>query len=121
MKRNILQLFIALLLGICLTGCSDFLEEYSQNKVYVKTAEDLNELLVGNGYMITYRTSLGPTYGMSLMTNTVSAPYFPMIHVMDDDSEEDMLLKESGGPSFTATDASTMNLLGNNTVRSLLV
>ena len=112
MKRNILHLIIALHLGICLTGCRDFLEEYSQNKVYVKTAEDLNELLVGNGYMITYRTSSGPTYGMSLMTNTVSAPYFPMIHVMDDDSEEDMLLKESGGPSFTATDASTMNLLG---------
>ncbi len=112
MKVNILHSIVALYLGLSLTGCSDFLEEYSQNKIYAKTAEDLNELLVGNCYMTTYRTTPTPTSSMSLITNSVSAPYFPMIHVMDDDSEEDMLLKESGGPTFTASDYSAMNFLG---------
>lgn len=34
-----------------LTGCGDFLEEYSQDKDYVSTWNDLNELLIGDCYM----------------------------------------------------------------------
>ena len=32
-------------------SCSDFLEEYSQDLTYARTAADLDEILVGEGYM----------------------------------------------------------------------
>ena len=35
---------------LALTGCSGFLEEYSQDKAYVKGWEDLDELMLGNAY-----------------------------------------------------------------------
>ena len=34
-----------------LTGCSDFLEEDSKENTYATSCSDLNELLVGSGYM----------------------------------------------------------------------
>lgn len=34
-----------------LTSCGDFLKEYSQDEDYVRTWTDLNELLIGDGYM----------------------------------------------------------------------
>lgn len=33
------------------TSCSDFLEEYSQDKAQVETWEDLDELLLGDGHL----------------------------------------------------------------------
>lgn len=38
-------------LAITATSCSDFLEEYSQDKYYVSSWKDLNELLLGDCYM----------------------------------------------------------------------
>lgn len=35
---------------ICLTSCGDFLDEYSQDLVVVKTVEDLDEVLLGDVY-----------------------------------------------------------------------
>ena len=32
-------------------SCSDFLEEYSQSSYYAESWEDLDELLVGSGYV----------------------------------------------------------------------
>ena len=32
-------------------GCSDFLEEYSRDQVYASSSKDLDEALIGNGYM----------------------------------------------------------------------
>lgn len=95
---------ILFILCFGLVACDDFLQEYSQNKVYAKSAEDLLELLVGEGYMQTYRYSNTP-YNFSMQN-----PYFPMLHVMDDDVEEDIAL--NGNFNFTATDASAINLLG---------
>ena len=40
-----------------LFGCSGFLEEYSQDKAYIRSYEDLDELLLGNAYFVRYRTS----------------------------------------------------------------
>lgn len=42
-------IFFAMALGLC--SCSGFLDEYSQNNTYVETVEDLDDLLVGEGYI----------------------------------------------------------------------
>ena len=39
-----------------LFGCSGFLEEYSQDKAYIRSYEDLDELLLGNAYFVRYQT-----------------------------------------------------------------
>ena len=60
---------IALLLVI--SSCGEFLEEESQNLSYVHTTQDLDELLIGNGY---------------LQKNTTGDPYrFVWLDMMDDD------------------------------------
>ena len=33
------------------SSCGDFLEEYSQNSTYVESVDDLDELLLGGGYL----------------------------------------------------------------------
>ena len=82
MKRYII-LVCMFLLGI-FSGCDDFLEEHSQDNAYATTCKDLNELLVGNGYM---------THGVFGRTKTTlnvdkkTSPYFPWLLVMDDDVE----------------------------------
>ena len=45
MKRLYILIYL-----FALFGCSDFLEEYSQDKAYVQNYEDLDELLLGNAY-----------------------------------------------------------------------
>ena len=84
MKKKIwLCSFVALFLG--LSSCGDFLEEYSQNQVYVTSAEDLNELLVGECFMQwSYLYSVSTQKTMS----SVSSYNYPWLHVMDDDVEE---------------------------------
>ena len=60
-----------------LASCS-FLEEYSQDTVYVRGYQDLEELLVGEGYMSAYAAnSLAYQWG-----------YYPYIHYMQDETEE---------------------------------
>ena len=81
MKKKIwLYSFVALFLG--LASCNDFLEEYSQNQVYVTSVEDLNELLVGECFM-----SWQNVYSASHNSSPEGQNY-PWLHVMDDDSEE---------------------------------
>jgi hypothetical protein len=65
--KKILHLIAALVL--C-ASCGDFLEEYPNDQSYVLNTEDLNELLVGDGYM--------PA------TTGIDINYW--IHVMDDDA-----------------------------------
>ena len=43
-----------LIICCALCGCSDFLKEYSQDKAYVQSYEDLDEILLGNGYFSRY-------------------------------------------------------------------
>ena len=47
MKKILLIIMGCTLLG----ACGDFLEEYSQELVYARSCEDLDEILIGNGYM----------------------------------------------------------------------
>ena len=44
------RLYTIFLLLFALTGCSGFLEEYSQDQAYVEGYDDLDELLLGNAY-----------------------------------------------------------------------
>jgi hypothetical protein len=47
-KRNIFIFCILLLVGA--SSCKKFLSSYSQNKSFVESADDLDEILVGEGY-----------------------------------------------------------------------
>lgn len=68
MMKKIIAYTLALLFG--LSSCGDFLEESSQNLSYVNSLQDLDELLIGNGY---YQYTSGSNY------------YFFWLEVMDDD------------------------------------
>ena len=43
--------FIYTIIVVLFSGCSDFLEDYSQDLVIPKTVSDLNEVILGNGYL----------------------------------------------------------------------
>lgn len=64
-----MRIYIISLVGLFLTSCSNFLKEYSQDRAYVRSYQDLDELLVGETYMKT-------------------EPYFPYLHLMADDARE---------------------------------
>lgn len=51
MKMNFKQYIIAATAVLTMSSCGDFLEEYSQDHDYVRTWNDLNELLIGDCYM----------------------------------------------------------------------
>lgn len=57
---------------LALSACSDFLTENSQNQAYIESYTDLDELLLGAGYMDFYDTD----------------GYYPYIHVMGDEAKE---------------------------------
>ena len=78
MKKNILSIALACL--IC-CSCGDFLEEYSQDLVYANSCEDLNEILIGDGYMKRGADQEAFYYD-------ATGQYYPHLHVMDDDAEE---------------------------------
>lgn len=75
--------FILLLLAT--TSCSDFLSEYSQDESYVRSYVDLDELLLGDGYMtISQPSHIAYTYGET-------PKYFPYIHMMADELQENIV------------------------------
>ena len=51
MKVSIKHYILALSAVVTLSNCGNFLEEYSQDHDYVRTWNDLNELLIGDCYM----------------------------------------------------------------------
>lgn len=51
MKINIKHYILAISAALTLSSCGDFLEEYSQDHDYVRSWNDLNELLIGDCYM----------------------------------------------------------------------
>jgi len=99
------NIIVAALVAIGLSSCGSFLEEYSQNLTYAKTAQDLNELLIGNGYMENSSTSGG--YFAPLSMGGYGEPNFPWIHVMDDDSEEFV----AGTTSYNSSWSTPVNVL----------
>lgn len=80
MKRYIILILIFFWV---LPGCDDFLEEDSKENQYARTCSDLNELLVGNGYM---QHKVVETMGRFDVTAKDNV-YFPFLNIMDDDAE----------------------------------
>lgn len=74
MKIKYLNILICFL-GI---GCSDFLEERSQDQNYIRSANDLEELLLGEGYM--------KVYGSDVLD--FQSSYYPWLHFMSDETQE---------------------------------
>ncbi|MBO9635678.1 MAG: RagB/SusD family nutrient uptake outer membrane protein [Chitinophagaceae bacterium] len=89
MNHSIKYSTMKLLAGICLAGglllsasCKKFLSTYSQNKTFAKTANDLEELLIGQGY---------PSY---------ATPYWTRL--MDDDVDGNpTTLYATGFPAYS--------------------
>ena len=73
MRRYLILMLCVLLFN----SCGKFLEEFSQDLAYAESCADLDEILIGNGYM---EQPEGFTEA-SIYGNG----YFPYIHVMDDD------------------------------------
>ena len=89
-----MYVFLAISLVLC-GACSHFLEESSPDLVYARTCSDLNEILIGNGYM-----------KCGKHTRLAAEPYltdvyFPYLHVMDDDIWEYAVGKSTKGVAFT--------------------
>lgn len=77
--------YIALLITFAIfASCSDFLKEYSQDEAYVRSYVDLDELLLGDGYMtISSASDIGSAA-------VLSTRYFPYIHLMADEVKENL-------------------------------
>ena len=80
--------FYSLACLICLFGCSDFLEESSQDEVRPSTVEDLEQLLLGEGYL---RWNDVVSY-LELLTDNVQNAYSP--------NERDRSYLDQGSPVF---------------------
>ncbi len=78
MKRIGRTLFFVFLLLSTLTSCDSFLEEYSQDLAKVESWEDLDELLLGDGYLQTSR------FG----SNADIHDNLPIIHFMSDELKQ---------------------------------
>lgn len=88
MKTKIL--FSLIIFSIITSGCGSFLKERSQNSAYVETVGDLNELIVGGGYLrgnFMYDESSAemPSNWNSVKITDGS---FMFIHLLDDDSDQ---------------------------------
>ena len=69
---------IICILALC--GCSGFLEEYSQDKSYIKGYDDLDEILLGNAYFERFYVSNGWQF-----SGIAGKNYLPCLHVMSDE------------------------------------
>lgn len=96
----------ALLLTLLFSSCGNFLDEYSTDQRYCETADDLEALMIGEGF-------LGFKKGLPSSQETMSKSeleseanqslYFPWIHVVDDDAEAflvDYVSEDQGTPYY---------------------
>lgn len=73
---------IYLIVGcFCCVSCGDFLKEYSKELVYATSCRDLDEVLIGDGYM---DHKIVSDFSSSLL----GTMYYVWLQVMDDDVEE---------------------------------
>lgn len=71
------KIYLIVLLYLLSVSCSDFLKEYSSDLAYVRSYEDLDELLIGETYME--------------MKFGVDGNYYPYIHMMADETRENSI------------------------------
>lgn len=81
--RHILR-YLLLMTVAAACGCSNFLNEHTSSRGYVRSISDINELILGEGYLESYYTADGPASMQGLSANRALPGW---IHVMDDDSE----------------------------------
>jgi tetratricopeptide (TPR) repeat protein len=85
--KKILIPFLSLVL--CCSSCKKFLDEYSQNSTYAETAQDLDELMIGECYGVMNHL-FDP--GIEAISGLLRVPddedFMPWLHGMDDDSQE---------------------------------
>ena len=70
-----IQYLYIIVVGILLGACSDFLEEDSKENTYATSCSDLNELLVGSGYM-EHQVAYNNT---KFTIKTAKGPYFSFV------------------------------------------
>lgn len=78
MKAIIYKYVLVAAALLSLTGCGDFLKEYSQDTDYVDSWEDLNELLIGSCYL--------PMYNADDLSTVSDNQFF--IHFLGDELDE---------------------------------
>ncbi len=83
--KNIYSFLVLLLL---MSSCSKFLEEYSTDQRYATTAEDLDYLMIGEGF-------INSVFSLSVYSHSTMSSLerednitMPWLHVMDDDCEK---------------------------------
>ena len=74
-------LLFSILTTVTISSCSNFLKEYSQDTDYVRSWEDLNELLIGDGYL--------PQFQSDNIANVSDNEYF--IHFLGDELDENTI------------------------------
>ncbi|MCH4183555.1 MAG: RagB/SusD family nutrient uptake outer membrane protein [Prevotella sp.] len=103
MKKLLIGVF---LFSILFTSCSGFLDEYSTDQRYCKTANDLNLLMVGQGFLGVYQPYISSQVTMnktSLVSTDNNSMHFPWLQLMDDDAEaflQDYVTPDQGTPYY---------------------
>lgn len=89
---------VCMAIALCtLSACGDFLEEYSQDTAYVRGYNDLDELLLGNGYIPTgIPTHIAELEGLYV---NQAVWYYPYIHLMGDEVDYNIGGTGEGGVS----------------------
>lgn len=83
--NGIMKCISVVILLLCVS-CGDFLNEYSQDTAYVRGYEDLDELLLGSGYMPT-----GTPSHIAYSEDYIEKPwYYPYVHLMGDELDENI-------------------------------
>ena len=106
MKRLSIYALLLALAPVLLTSCGDFLEEYSTDQRYCENVDDLEALMIGEGFLGFRRGSIygqGTMSKSELETTSDQSLYFPWIHVVDDDAEAflvDYVSEDVGTPYY---------------------
>lgn len=61
MRNTIIKLLMAFSATAAFTGCDDFLSEYSQDQIVARKVQDLDDLLLGDGYLQSASIPSGPS------------------------------------------------------------
>ena len=89
MNRKMKRYLILILGVLSFISCGKFLEEFSQDLAYAESCTDLDEILIGNGYMEQ------PLYFAE--ASVYGGGYYPYIHVMDDDMAMTIFRRDGAG------------------------
>lgn len=103
--RTILSLFSFFSLTLLLPSCSDFLKEYSQDMIVAKLPSDLDEVMLGSGYIGSSAVASGPH-------GNRCGGFF---NILDDDVNTggDRINPETGKGTTEVSKAWNQSVLGN--------